>query len=474
MSRLISLFRSLTPQEVKKFGQFFQSPYYNATPKMRALYKYLKKTYPDCPFEVEDKQTLFIKIFEGEAYNTRKMNNLTASLSSILQDFLLLEHMKKGGAVRRQILSDIYKERQLSKLSIQQLSAQEKRIREQPKPFTFRYYEALKLYHELYFHFETKRTKSRKGQDYEYLKAALTNLRLFYTHLWLRFICEMNFREGSSTEEFKLKEEEEGYIERLIHQYDVPLLEIYLLLYKILRQADDDAYERLEKITLNYIDNYNSTEVNFLLTFITNYKVISLRKGNKNALPELFVLYQYGLDKNIYLSETKHFPISHFVNIAVTASELGETDWLAEFLEQYKMTLKESDRENTLRLCHAYLHFGKQEYKDTILLASQVKHAALLYALTCWTLEIRAYYMMQGEYEYWGNILKNFRAYLNRRKDIAEKTKAANSNFVTLMRELYRAKYLKIYTREELLARLKKKKNIVCKRWLEKQIQGLK
>jgi len=473
MSRLISLFQSLSLDEVKQFGQFFQSPYYNATPKARALYKYLKKTHPECPFETKNKQELFVKIFDGEAYNTRKMNNLTASLSSILQDFLLLKHLKKGTTVRHKALSEVYKKRKLSKRSMQQLLGLEKKFQEQPSPDTFRYYEELKLYHELYFHFETKRTKSRRGQDYGYLKEALKNLRLFHTHLWLRYICEMNFRE-SNTKEFELTKEENDHIENLIHKYHAPLLEIYLLLYKVLRQADGNTYKRLKTATYSYIDNYNPQEINSLLTFLVNCQTIALRKGDTNALSESFDLYKYGLSKKIYLTEAGYFSISHFINITVLASELGETEWLAAFIDNNKATVEESERENLVYLCRAYLHFARHQYDDTILIASRVRYAAPNYALTCWTLEIRAYYMMRQEYDYWENILKNFQAYLRRRHEIASTTKTANRNFITFIRELYRANHLKTHTREELLAKLETTQNIVCKRWLEKQIRKIK
>jgi len=203
----------------------------------------LKKTYPKCAFEMRDKQDLFVKIFEDEAYNNRKMNNLTASLSSILQDFLVLEHLKKGSAPRQELLSEIYRERKLDRLSIQQLSGLQKSFDTKRDATTQRYYKQFKLYHELYFHPETRRMLWQESEDYNFLKSALNNLKLFNAHTRLRYLCEIKFRGAKTPKEFALNPKELKAIEELIHQHDAPLLEIYWLLYHILRQPDDNVFK---------------------------------------------------------------------------------------------------------------------------------------------------------------------------------------------------------------------------------------
>jgi len=473
MSRLISLFRSLSPREVKKFGQFFQSPYYNATPKMRALYRHLKKTHPNCPFMDEDKQQLFTEIFDSEAYNLRKMNNLMASLSSILQDFMLLQNMKKDTHARTKGLFDVYKTRKLDKLSLQQLSKLQKNFDTSPPVTAFEYYEGFKIYDELYFHPSIKLIHWKEGEDYEYLKKAQSQLRLFYAHVRMRYVCEMVFRETTPTEAFQLMPDEQREIQRLAAD-DAPLLKIYNLLYILLQKPDIDIYCRLRDYTFEYINKHSPRETNFLTTFLYNYQEGRVVAGDENAHEEILTLYKFGVEKNLYINETEHFRIGHFVNIAVYASETEDTEWLAAFIEQWKGWLKATDRENITNLSYAYLHFARHEYKETIALASRVRRNFQALALSCWTLEVRAYYMLQEQYDNWDNILLNFGNYLWRQKNIGENRKEANRNFISLLRLLYRATHEGKYTRAELLEKLDKHQNIVCKRWLKKQIMQLK
>ena len=474
MSRLISLFRSLTPQEVKKFGQFLQSPYYNATPKMRDLYKYLKKRHPECLFTDEDKQKLFTQIFSSEPYKLKKMNNLMASLSSILQDFLLLQHMKKGTITRHQSLFEIYQKRKLDKLSMQQLSILKNDFAAQTTASATSCFEGFKIHDNLYFHPLTQIIKWQKAKDYVYLKTALDQLRLFYAHMRMRYSLEIIFRGNEITDGFELTPDEQQTIKELITTHNVPLLKIYDLLYTLLKQPNAATYTALRNYVFQYIDDYNPLETNFLLTFLTNYQDARLRAGDNYAHKEALTLYKFGLKKNLYVNEAEHFRAGHFINISIFASELGDIEWLTVFIEQWKDCLKEEQRDNVTNLCYAYLHFAKHEYQDTIRLTSQVRREFPALALTCWTLEVRAYYMLQEKYDNWENILKNFSNYLWRQQKVSEERKEANRNFIAFLRLLYRAAYESKHSKSELFETLDNQQNIVCKRWLKEQVNKLK
>lgn len=473
MSRLISLFRSLSPKEVKQFGQFFQSPYYNTTPKMRTLYKYLKKTYPECSFTDEKKEKLFVQIFDEEAYSSKKMNNLTASLSSILQDFLLLQSMKKGTPAREQALYGVYLKRKLNKLSHQRLMGIKKTF-DAPISNTFEYYKSLKLYHELYFHPMTDRVMAKEKEDYDYLKKAWQNLDLFYAHLRLRYLCEMIFRLDPFKKNYNLNLEEMNAIKHLIAHHHAPLLEIYFLLYTILRKSNKPLYRSLRNKTFDYINKYELDEYTFLLTFLKNYQIRQLSSGDTDALQELFNLYLFDLEKDIYMEEAGYFSLSHFANISVIASELGKADWLAAFIKEKEGYLRADNRENAVNFGLACLHFAKHEYGETIRLINLLRRTFPALSLTYWTLEVRAYYMMKDEHENWDSSIKRFQAYLRNQNKLDKKRMQANRNFNTFIRLLYRATYHSTYTKEELLAKLDAKQNIVCKYWLKKQIEQLK
>ena len=441
---------------------------------MRDLYRHLKSTHPECPFTEEGKQKLFAQIFEGEPYKVKKMNNLLSSLSSILQDFVLLQYMKRGTIERRKGLFEAYSKRKLNRYSLQQLRYLQKDFEQQPDATAFRYYEQFKLYYELYFHPETKRVQWGEGLDYVYFGEAWENLNLFYAHMRLRHICEMNFRSKTFVKGFELTEQEYENIHQLVDKHDAPLLEIYSLLYSIQQQPDKQLYKRLKICIFDYINNYNPLETTFLLTFLINYQSKRLGQGYTDAIPEGFSVYERGLQKEIFTNETSYFNIFHFVNIAVYACELEKAVWLEDFIRTWQDYLKEDTKEDILGLANAFLNFAQGKYDDTILLASQVRDRTPVLALTCWTLEIRAHYLKKSKDVYWTNAVNNFQAYLRRNDNIVERRKNANRSFITFIKLLYRATHTKSHSKTQLHNKLATYERIVCKYWLEKQIDKLK
>lgn len=472
--QLVILFRSLDNMEVKKFGQFLKSPYYNTTPKMLALYKYLKKTHPECPFEQTDKEQLFGQLFKREVYNIKKMNNLTAALSSILQDFLLLQQNKSGTFERDFNLFKIYSSKRLNNLSEKKLFKLQKTLNARDEHSIPHYYHQLTLNHELYFHPNTLKANVKQAESY--LDKVFHNLDSFYAHVRLRLLCERNFRSKVVATTTKYKIDEISKLEQFISFKSSPLLKIYGLLYRIQSSPDKALYIDLREKVFGYIRQHNFIyRRDTLLTFLTNYQADRTKEGDVDALVEIFNVYKFGFKENIYINSVGRIEIGHFVNTSILATELGEADWLEIFIKNQQSKLRADVRENIVNLCTAYLSFAKGEYDKTISLASQVKRQFPNLALSCWTLEVRAHYKMRNSHDYLEEILRNFTAYLRRHdKLIPTDTIVANRNFIKIIRQLAQAAYNDNYTKEWLTSKLESMKNIVCKYWLTQEIKGLK
>ncbi len=472
--QLVILFRSLNNVEVKKFGQFLKSPYYNATPKMLALYKYLKKTHPECSFEQADKERLFGQFFKHEPYNIKKMNNLTAALSRILQDFLLIQQNKSGTFVRDFNLFNVYSGRRLNDLSEKKLLALKKVLNHRAEHSMAYYYHQLRVHHELYFHPNTlKQINIKQGEIY--LDEIFHNLDLFYVHARLHHLCEQNFRSKVVATTTKYETDKISKLEQFISLKSTPLLEIYKLLYRIQISPDKEGYIDLREKVFAYLRQQNPKHRDSLLTSLTNYQAERTKEGDMNALSEILNIYKFGFEEDIYITDTGCIESGHFVNVSILAAELGEIDWLTQFIENQQSKLQKDVRKNTINLCMAYLNFAKGKYDKAISLAIQVKRQFPNQTLSCWTLEIRAHYKTQNSHDYLEEILRNFTAYLRRHdKLIPDYIMAANRNFIKIIRQLAQAAYNDNYTKERLATKLEAMENIVCKYWLTQEIKGLK
>src|SRR5260221_6096081 len=94
-SSLVNILKSLNPKEIKNFGEYVKSPFFNKNKATVKLYDYLLRYHPD--FEEKDiqKEKAFKKIFQGAEYNDGFMRSVMFSLATLAEDFLAYINYKE-------------------------------------------------------------------------------------------------------------------------------------------------------------------------------------------------------------------------------------------------------------------------------------------------------------------------------------------------------------------------------------------
>jgi HKD family nuclease len=90
-SRLVLTLKSFTPEELKRLGEFLNSPYFNKSKTLVKFYSELKKFYPGFPEEKISREILYRKLFKDKEYNEQVMKNLISDLNKLCRDFLTVE-----------------------------------------------------------------------------------------------------------------------------------------------------------------------------------------------------------------------------------------------------------------------------------------------------------------------------------------------------------------------------------------------
>src|SRR5258706_15269216 len=94
-SNLVEILKNLSAREIKSFGEYVKSPFFNKNKATVKLYDYLQRYHPD--FEEKDtlKEKVFRKIFPGAEYNDGFMRSVMFSLSALAEDFLAYINFKE-------------------------------------------------------------------------------------------------------------------------------------------------------------------------------------------------------------------------------------------------------------------------------------------------------------------------------------------------------------------------------------------
>lgn len=89
----IEILKRLSLPELKRFGDFINSPYHNSTSSLEKIYKIVMKARPDYTSSSLEYKNIWKKMFPGEEYRERRIKNLYADFSIILKKFLGYEEL---------------------------------------------------------------------------------------------------------------------------------------------------------------------------------------------------------------------------------------------------------------------------------------------------------------------------------------------------------------------------------------------
>lgn len=87
-TRLVKLLKKFPQDDIKKFRDFVNSPFFNKNKKVIRLAEYILKFYPDFSQKDFEEEAVFKKLFPGEKYEYQKIKNLISDLLNLAFNYL--------------------------------------------------------------------------------------------------------------------------------------------------------------------------------------------------------------------------------------------------------------------------------------------------------------------------------------------------------------------------------------------------
>ncbi|HRB01038.1 MAG TPA: hypothetical protein PK294_11430 [Ignavibacteria bacterium] len=115
-SQLIESLRTLDKNEIKEFGKFIRSPYFNNRSEVIRFFNYIKKFFPEFKSNELKEEIIFKNVYPDKKYSsvmTRKLISLTLNL---LLDFLTIEDFKENKNDYNVKMLDMLRKRKLPAL----------------------------------------------------------------------------------------------------------------------------------------------------------------------------------------------------------------------------------------------------------------------------------------------------------------------------------------------------------------------
>lgn len=430
-SKLYQILSKLDKVRRNRLRKFVLSPYFNANKSLVALFDLFNAHINHDKKSVEmTKEYCWKAIFPNEAFKDTQFRKLNSDLVKLVETFLSQEVYERNTLLQTtHLLEAIHQDKLETIFGNLEKSVRELSVREPFRGSDFYYLQyQLELKYFILSNAETKRETPSNAPD------IIKNLDNFYLAEKLRWYCAVSIRK-------KYVEEEDSqiYIDDIIqfiqrgNYSEVPPVAIFYQAYLMYATQKEEDYRKLRALVNQYADLFPAKIIEEIYSHIINYCVEQSNQGNSAYLKEMYSVYKEMLGRRVFGEDESEFSPWHYKNIVTIGLRLGEIDWAEQFVHTYGRRLPEAFRETGITYNLAVINFYRGNYDEVLRLFQKVEFQDVAYSLGSRNMMMCIYYE-QDDYDALYYLIKNFKIYLNRHKEVGETRK---------MQCLNQMKYLK-------------------------------
>ena len=482
-SKSVQLLSTFSNEEIKRFGDFIRSPYFNKNSRVIKLFDELKKDHPDFTSKSVSKEKLYGKLFKGKSYNDQVIKNLNTELFKLEREFLAHDMLNKDQFERSFMLLTNLNSRNAEILFEKEAEAIENAARENRSK--------IKDIHLLLNRIEEEKftnhlINNRQSEASEHILKSGEYLILYFMKNILRLTINQRINEFSfnTVPDFNLPAEfiNKLDIEKLLDLMDKNKIEhtihIRLLYYSLLCNfdvKDTEIYLKFKSLLFQSISSFTKAELHHLLHMLESIIAQKINSGMTEYYRDLFETYDYELKHDVYKPQ-KDSPITvmKFRNIYLSALKAGQFEWAENFIHNYREELQKKDRQSIVELSLAQLNFEKQNFGATLEHLQKVRTSQIFYKIDVKILSMMALYEL-SHFETALALIESFKKMLIINKTLTEQYREKNKNFSTLLSNLIKAKIDRSNGgKEQLLKKIEESGQTANKRWLINKANELK
>lgn len=214
-----------------------------------------------------------------------------------------------------------------------------------------------------------------------------------------------------------------------------PAVAVYYYGYRALTEPHIEAHFFSLKARLSdTARQFPAQELRDVYLLAVNFCIHRINERQNAYLPELLHLYQEGLRAGVFL-ENGQLSRFTYTNIALLALRMREYEWVYSFIERYRDTLPEAQRQGAYSFILARYYCETGDFDQSITLLQSMDFDDVLHNLMAKTMLIRMYYAT-GAYNALGSLLDSFETYLRRKRQIGDQQRSAYRNTVRFVRKL--------------------------------------
>jgi len=362
---LWEVFSVLSPAEVREFGKFVRSPFFNTRLQLVEWFDFLA----EC--KAQENASLVLPEHLEEGPGVRLANS---ALLGLLEKYLVYKEKfsdEQRGKIR---LAAAYRKRNLGRHF--QITLREARQSRERQPWRHAdYYHDLNLIEWEQYQFDT----AQKRTDSLNIQATSDLMDTSFVARKLRLACLAVSHQAVYKTEYRI-----GLLEAVLAESermaDIPAVGLYFHCYHFLTDPFDQGevhFGRFREMLASCADSFPKEELRTLYLLAINFGIKKANESRAAWLRNTLDLYQAALALELLL-ENGQISRFAFTNIVAIAVRVGEAGWAEKFILEYRPRLERSWRDvtaslNLARVAYArkdypgaLQHLQRSDYKDTI------------------------------------------------------------------------------------------------------------
>jgi len=310
-SKLVTLLRSFTREELKRFDSFLLSPYFNQSEKLVKFYRLIEPHHPGFSSSKLEKEKLYAALHGKVKYTDSTMRELISDLFKLAKAFLALQEFQNNSLQSSALKFRALYNRKLDKLAEAELETAGSLL-EKHLPHDENYYYHQWIYERGIFEMGADKTldtayKIFKNHD---ILAPVHSLNRNYL---VNFLSAYHYLQAmNQSYKFSLDGALLIEIESLAKPYlkkGDPVIDIYYHVFQLGRKGEESCFFELKALVFSG-DKAVPDEVIFEAAIaLKNYCAIKISNGNELFSREIISIYQFEVEKNIAFTRGNWFTV---------------------------------------------------------------------------------------------------------------------------------------------------------------------
>lgn len=376
-SKVIDIFESFSTKEIRQFGDFVRSPFFNKNENLIRLYEILKKEHPDYKSESFTKESVFKQLYPGKKYKDNEIRRNFSRLMELCEKFLVQMNISDPFLFEttKTVLHELGSRNinKLFRIKLKKADEQFKNYADIDEGYFKQKYEIESIKNNLS---EENLLDNRlllfKNQMAHYL------ISILKLHQDLKIIRVMENYDYEKTlfnkffERFDLA----GFLAdiKLEDETLYKILSIYYFRFVISLGEDkfDSYYHELKKLIYDNLDKFSRREKYNVMLFLSNSASEKLSSGKD------FILEVHDINTKIIKEGLLKFDgelyidLNKYRGILENALKLKKTDWALNFIEEHLTKLSPEKIDNLKNYSYSILSFTKGDFRYSLELISKI------------------------------------------------------------------------------------------------------